>query len=95
MFSISFQFDSFNNSNGFKIILFLLAIIKSSLCQEAISEIELSDNGHLKNNGPSDKVFELADISSNRFFIPDYTFSINLIPFLLLLKVAFILGLLF
>ncbi len=34
----------------------------------------------------------IADGSSNRFFISDYTLSINLIPFLLLLKVAFILG---
>jgi len=34
----------------------------------------------------------VTDGSSNRFFISDYTFSINLIPFLLLLKVAFILG---
>jgi hypothetical protein len=49
-----------------------------------LPEVGLSN---IKNSGQL-----VADGSSNRFFISDYTFSINLIPFLLLLKVAFILG---
>ena len=35
---------------------------------------------------------QVTETAANRFFISDYTFSINLIPFLLLLKVAFFLG---
>ena len=64
------------------------------LSEEPSNSVEISNK--LANSfADSDNfrnVFELSDSSTNRFFLSDYTFSINLIPFLLLLKVAFILG---
>ena len=64
------------------------------LSVEPSNSVEISNK--LANSfGDSDNFrnpFELLDSSTNRFFLSDYTFSINLIPFLLLLKVAFILG---
>jgi hypothetical protein len=67
--------------------------VKQNLPEIGRNRLEIEQNfpdvGHanIKHSGQL-----VADGSSNRFFISDYTFSINLIPFLLLLKVAFILG---